>query len=68
MNALNDHIVENNNKSNLNRRDKLKNDHTDKEKQVSNIRPDWGVSPETCPLKLNIEIVVDSGIMQESLC
>ena len=40
--AENNHIqIQNNNKSNLNRRDKLlKNDSTDKEKQVSNIRPD----------------------------
>ena len=40
--AENNHIqIQNSNKSNLNRRDKLlKNDSTDKEKQVSNIRPD----------------------------
>ena len=54
--------IQNNNlkqpKSNLNRRDKLlKNYGTDKEKQVSNIRPDCRVSPETSSPKLNIEIV-----------
>ena len=40
--AENNHIqIQNSNKSNLNRSDKLlKNDSTDKEKQVSNIRPD----------------------------
>ena len=47
----------------MNRRDKLlKNDSTDKEKQVSNIKPDCGVSPETSSPKLNIEIVGDSII------
>ena len=56
----NNHILENNNKSNLNRRDKLlKKDNTDKEKRVSNIRPDCGVSPETSSPKLNIEIIGD---------
>ena len=54
----NNSILKNNNKSNLNRTDKfLKNDNTHKEKQVSNIRPDCSVSPETSSLKLNIEIV-----------
>ena len=52
--------IQNNNKSNSNRRDKLlKNDNTDQEKQVSNIRPDYGVSPETSSPKLNFEIVGD---------
>ena len=47
----------------MNRRDKiLKNNNTDKEKQVSNIRPDCGVSPETSSQKLNIKIVGDSMI------
>ena len=52
----NNHIVENNNKSDLNRRDKLfENDDTeDKEKRVSNIRLECGVSPETTSPKLNI--------------
>ena len=40
----------------------LKNDSTDKEKKVSNIRPDDGVSPETSSPKLNIEIVGNSMI------
>ena len=40
----------------------LKNDSTDKEKQVQNIRPDRGVSTETSSLKLTIEIVGDSVI------
>ena len=57
----NNHILENSNKSNLNRREKLlTNDNTDKEKQVSNIRPDCGISAETSSPKLNIEIVGDS--------
>ena len=56
------HIHENS-KSNLNRRDKLlKNDSTDKVKQVSNIRPNCVVSPETSSPKLCIEIVGDSII------
>ena len=47
----------------MNRRYKLlKNDNTDKEKQVPNIRPDFGVSPETSSPKLSIEIVGDSII------
>ena len=47
----------------MNRRYKsLKNDSTDKEKQVSSIKPDCGVSPETSSPKLNIEIVGDSMI------
>ena len=47
----------------MNRRHKsLKNDSTDKEKQVSSIKPDCGVSPETSSPKLNIEIVGDSMI------
>ena len=47
----------------MNRREKLlKNDNTSKKKQVSNIRPDCGVLPETSSLKLNIEIVDDSMI------
>ena len=47
----------------MNRRDDLlKNDNTDKKKQVSNIRPDCGVSPESSSQKLNIEIVRDSMI------
>ena len=52
----NNHIVENNNKSDLNRRDTLfENDDTeDKEKRVSNIRPECGESPETTSPKLNI--------------
>ena len=47
----NNHIqIQNNNKANLNRRDRLlKNDSTEKEKQVSNVR--------TFSPKLNIEIV-----------
>ena len=57
----NNHILENKNKSNLNRRDKLlkKGNTGDKEKRVSNIRPDCGVSPETSSPQLNIEIVGD---------
>ena len=44
----------------MNRRDRLlKNDNTDKEKQVPNIRPDFGVSLETSSPKLSIEIVGD---------
>ena len=59
----NNHILENYDKSNLNRRDKfLKYDNTDKKKQVSNIRPDCGVSPETYSPKLNFEIVGNSTI------
>ena len=47
----------------MNRREKLlKNDSTDKEKHVSNIRSDCAVSPETSSSKLNIEIVGDSMI------
>ena len=47
----------------MNRRDKLlKNDNTDKEKQVPKIRPDFGVSPETSSPKLTIEVVGDSII------
>ena len=47
----------------MNRRDKLlKNDNTDKEKQVPKIRPDFGVSPETSSPKLSIEVVGDSII------
>ena len=54
----NNHILENNNKSNLHRRDKLlKNDNTDKGKRVSSIRSDCGVSPETSSPKLNNKIV-----------
>ena len=57
------HILENSNKSNLNKRDKLlKNDNTDKGKQVSNIRTNCGVSPEAPSSKLNIESVGDSMI------
>ena len=56
----NNHILENNNKSNLNRRDKLlKNDNTDKGKRFPNIRLDCAVSPETSSPKLNIEVVGD---------
>ena len=40
----------------------LKNNNTDREKQVSNIRPDCSVSPETSSPKLNVEIVEDSMI------
>ena len=55
--------IQNNNKSNLNRQDKLfKNGSTDKKKQVSNVRPDCGVSPRTSSPKLDIEIVGDSMI------
>ena len=58
--------IQNNNKSNLNRRDELlKNDNTDNKKQVSNIRPDCGVSPKSSSQKLNIEIVRDSIIKME---
>ena len=47
----------------MNTRDKLlTSDNTDKEKQVSNIRHDCGVSLETYSPKLNIEIVGDSMI------
>ena len=47
----------------MNRRDKLlKNDNTDKEKQVPNSRPDFGLSPETPSPKLSIEIAGDSII------
>ena len=47
----------------MSRKDKLlKNDNIDKEKQVSNIRPDYGVSPETSSPKSNIEIIGDSMI------
>ena len=42
----------------------IKNDSTDKEKQVLKIRPDCSVSPETSSLKLTIEIVADSMIME----
>ena len=35
----------------------IKNDNTDKEKQVLNIRPGCSVSPESSSPKLNIEIV-----------
>ena len=53
----NDHILENKNQFNLNKRDNLlKNDNTDQDKQVSNIRPDSGVSPETFTPKLNIKV------------
>ena len=56
----NNHILENNNKSNLNRRGKLlKTDNTNKEERVSNIRSDCGISSETSSPKLNIEIVGD---------
>ena len=57
-NALteNNHIFEINNKYNISRRQKLlKNENTDKEKQVSNC----GVSPETSSPKINIEIIGD---------
>ena len=58
--------IQNSNKSNLNRRDELlKNDNTDNKKQVSNIRPDCGVSPKSFSQKLNIEIVRDSIIKME---
>ena len=50
------HILENNNKSNLNRRDKLLKNETDKKKRVSHIRPDRSVSPETSSPKLINEI------------
>ena len=40
----------------------LKNDSTDKEKQVSNIRPDCCASAETSLAKLNIKIFGDSMI------
>ena len=56
----NNHILENNNKFNLNRRNKfLKNGKTDKEKGVSNIRLDCALSPETSSPKLSTEIVGD---------
>ena len=47
--TANNHIqIQSNNKSNLNRRDELlKNDNTNKKKQVSNIRYDCGVSTES---------------------
>ena len=61
----NNHILENKNQFNLNRRDNLfKNENTNKDKQVLNIRPDCDVSPET--LKVNIKIVGDSMINRTS--
>ena len=56
----NNHTLKNKIQLNLNRRGNLLiNKNTDKVKQVSNIRPDCGVSPETSTPKLNIEIVGD---------
>ena len=52
----------------MNRRDRLlKNDNTDKEKQVSNISSDCGVSPETSSPKLKIGIVSNSMISGKTL-
>ena len=48
----------------MNRRDRLLKN---KEKQVSNISPDCGVSPETSSPKLKIEIVGDSMISGKTL-
>ena len=56
----NNHTLKNKIQLNLNRRGNLLiNKNTDKVTQVSNIRPDCGVSPETSTPKLNIEIVGD---------
>ena len=56
----NNHTLKNKIQLNLNRRGNLLiNKNTDKVKQVSNIRPDCSVSPETSTPKLNIEIVGD---------
>ena len=56
----NNHTLKNKIQLNLNRRGNLLiNKNTDKVTQVSNIRPDCGVSPETSTPKLNIETVGD---------